>query len=160
MIAALSHLVARWAQVYGDQKALSAGVAFVHVAGILLGGGLAIATDRDSLRLAPTSGDLPRELTRLHTVHRWVLAGLGVTIVSGLLMMLADLPTFLPSVLFWTKIGLLALLLGNGALRQRAERTLLGGNLTPWRTFRLTSALSLVLWFSILLAGSFLPTLS
>ena len=160
MTATISQLVARWAHVYGDQKALSAGVTFVHLAGILLGGGFAIAADRASLRLAPTSDTVPGELARLRTVHAWVAAGLALTIVSGLLQMLADLPTYLPSVLFWTKMGLIALLLANGAVRLRAERALLAGSTAGWRPFRLTSALSLVLWFCVLLAGSFLSTLS
>ena len=160
MTAELSHLVDGWARVYGDQKMLSAGISFVHLAGILLAGGFAIAADRSSLRLAPDAEDARRELARLQTVHGWVVFGLAITIVAGLLMMLADLKTYLPSVLFWTKIGLIVLLLANGAVRSRAERSLLAGGTSGWRPFRLTSALSLVLWFSILLAGSFLSTLS
>lgn len=160
MIGAISHLIESWARVYGDQKMLSAAITFVHLAGILLAGGLAIATDRTSLRLSSAAEDAPRELARLQTVHAWVIGGLAVTMAAGLLMMLADLATFLPSVLFWTKIGLIVLLLANGAVRSRAERALLSGSTGAWRPFRLTSALSLVLWFAILLAGSFLPTLS
>jgi len=160
MTAELSHLASSWARIYGDRKMLSAGVSFVHLAGILLAGGFAIAADRSSLRLAPAAEDTHRELVRLQSVHTWVIGGLGVTMIAGLLMMLADLPTYLPSVLFWTKIGLIVLLLANGAVRSRTERNLLRGDTTGWRTFRLTSALSLVLWFSVLLAGSYLSTLS
>lgn len=153
-------LIARWAQVYSDQKVVSAGVTYVHLAGILLAGGLAVASDRASLLLDPAqSTDVARQLERLYEVHRLVVAGLGLTITSGLLMLLADLQTFLPSVLYWTKMALVGVLLANGYVRLRAERRLReGGN--SWVLFRRTSAASLVLWFLILLAGVFLTTVS
>lgn len=157
---AISQLVARWAHVYGDNKALSAGMTFVHLSGVLLGGGFAIVTDRASLQLAPANAELPRELARLRTVNTWVIAGLAVTFISGLLMMLADLHTYLPSILFWTKMGLIALLIVNGAVRLRAEHALGAGSTAAWRPFRRTSGVSLVLWFLVLLAGCFLSTLT
>jgi hypothetical protein len=159
--AAISQLVERWAHFYGDQKALSAGMTFVHLSGVLLGGGFAIVTDRASLQLAPADdAELPRELARLRTVNRWVIAGLAVTFITGLLMMFADLHTYLPSILFWTKMGLIALLIINGAMRLRAEHALGAGSAAAWRPFRLTSGVSLVLWFLVLLAGCFLSTLT
>jgi hypothetical protein len=88
-----------------------------------------------------------------------VLAGLALTITSGLLMLFADLQTFLTSALYWSKMGLVALLLTNGYVRLRAENVLRQGG-TAWITFRRTSAISLVLWFLILLAGAFLTTVS
>jgi hypothetical protein len=149
----------RWAHFYGDHKAVSAGITWVHLAGVLLGGGLAIAADRSSLRLAPSSPDVPAELARIGSVHRWVIAGLVISVLSGLLMMFADLKTYLPSVLFWTKMSMIVLLLLNGLVRLRAEHALGRGEST-WRAFRATSMASLVLWFAILLAGSYLSTLS
>jgi hypothetical protein len=89
-----------------------------------------------------------------------VLTGLAVTAASGLLMLFADLKTYLPSALYWTKMALVALLLANGYVRLRAERRLSPGSDDGWRTFRITSAASLVLWFGILLAGAFLTTIS
>jgi hypothetical protein len=56
-------------------------------------------------------------------------------------------------------MGLVALLLTNGYVRLRAENVLRQGG-TAWITFRRTSAISLVLWFLILLAGAFLTTVS
>ena len=155
-----SGLIARWAQLYSDQKMVSAGVTYVHLAGILLGGGLAVASDRASLQLDPdSSGNVSQQLDQLYQVHRLVLVGLGITITSGLLMLLADLQTFLPSILYWTKMSLVALLLGNGYIRLRAERALREGR-EAWILFRRTSMASLVLWFLILLAGAFLTTVS
>ncbi|MFI5280783.1 MAG: hypothetical protein ACHQU1_09820, partial [Gemmatimonadales bacterium] len=153
---AIASQIERWAHFYEDHKAVSAGVTYVHLAGVLMGGGLAIAADRASLRLAPFSPDAKAELERIGTVHRLVIAGLVISLLTGLLMMFADLKTYLPSVLFWTKMGLIALLAVNGAVRLRAERALGNDAAAGWRAFRITSAVSLVLWFAILLAGSYL----
>ncbi len=150
----------RWAHFYDDHKAVSAGITYVHLAAVLLGGGFAISADRASLRLAPDAPEAPAEVTRIGAVHRWVIAGLIVSLLSGLLMMSADLKTYLPSVLFWTKMGLIALLAVNGGVRLRAERALGRGEATGWSAFRKTSVASLVLWFAILLAGRYLTTLS
>ena len=48
---AASGLVERWAHLYADSKALSAGIMFVHLAGVLVAGGFAIVADRASLLL-------------------------------------------------------------------------------------------------------------
>jgi hypothetical protein len=153
-------LVERWAHYYGDRKMVSAAVTYVHLAGILLGGGLSVASDRASLQLKPDSGpDVQRDLARLYTVHRWVITGLAFTVTTGLLMLFADLHTFITSPLYWTKMGLVALLLTNGYVRLRAENGLRQGR-AAWSTFRRTSAASLALWFLVLLAGAFLTTIS
>ena len=71
-------------------------------------------------------------------------------------MMLADLKTYLPSVVFWTKMGLIVLLIVNGYLKLRAEAALQSGALTAWGRLRSTTVVSLVLWFAVLLAGTIL----
>ena len=55
---------------------------------------------------------------------------------------------------------LIALLLVNGWVRMRAERDLEAGGTSDWKRFRVTSVVSLVLWFTVLLAGVFLTTIS
>jgi hypothetical protein len=159
---AAAGLVERWAHLYADSKALSAGVMFVHLAGVLLAGGLAIAADRASLLLPREPADeVLREIARLKTVHVWVLGGLGLVVATGVLQVLSDLSTYLTAWLFWTKMGLLALLLLNGWVRLRAEQAVeAGGAATHLARFRRTSVVSLVLWFAVLLAGAFLPTVS
>jgi len=150
-------LIARWAKLYSDNKALSSVVTFVHLGGILLGGGMAVATDRASLRMAPAgSPDRPRQLAEASAIHNLVLAGLAITFASGLAMFLSDLDTYLTSVVFWTKMSLVTILLANGYVRLRAERRLVAGDATADAMFRRTSVASLVLWFTILLAGSLL----
>ena len=152
---AVSQLLARWAHLYGHTS-VSATVTYLHLVGILVGGGVAVAADRASLRLSPATPGWSEELARLASVHRWVVAGLALIFASGLLMMFAELDSFATSVVFWTKMGLIALLLGNGYIRMRAETALRQGLAAGWGRFRRTSVTSLVLWLVILLAGTLL----
>src|SRR5207248_11578990 len=96
---AVSQLLARWAHLYGHTP-VSTTVTYLHLVGILVGGGVAVAADRASLRLSPATPDWSQELARLAGVHRWVVAGLALIFASGLLMMFAELHTFATSVLF------------------------------------------------------------
>jgi len=152
---AVSQLLARWAHLYGHTP-VSASVTYLHLVGILVGGGVAVAADRASLKLSPATPDWSGELGRLASVHRWVVSGLALIFASGVLMMLAKLDGVATSVVFWTKMGLIALLLGNGYIRMRAENALRQGLATGWGRFRRTSVASLVLWLVILLAGTLL----
>src|SRR5437660_864330 len=86
----------------------------------------------------------------------WVVAGLALIFAGGVLMMLAELDSVATSVVFWTKMGLIALLLGNGYVRMRAENALQQGLAAGWRRFRRASVASLVLWLVVLLAGTLL----
>src|SRR5207245_8853887 len=100
----VSQLLARWAHLYGHTP-VSATVTYLHLVGILVGGGTAVAADRVSLRLSPATPHWPQELTRLASVHRWVIAGLALIFASGLLMMFAELDSFATSVVFWPARG-------------------------------------------------------
>src|SRR5690348_7142848 len=151
----VSQLLTRWAHLYGHAP-VSATVTYLHLVGILMGGGVAVAADRASLRLSPTTPDWSQELARLASVHRWVVGGLALIFASGLLMMFAELNTLATSAVFWTKMGLIALLLGNGYIRMRAETALQQGRAAGWGWFRRASVASLVLWLVILLAGALL----
>jgi len=152
---AVSQLLARWAHLYGHTP-VSASVTYLHLVGILVGGGVAVAADRASLKLSPATPDWSGELGRLASVHRWVVSGLALIFASGVLMMLAKLDGVATSVVFWTKMGLIALLLANGYIRMRAEHALRQGRAAGWDRFRRTSVASLVLWLVILLAGTLL----
>jgi uncharacterized membrane protein len=157
IVAGLGALVSRWARVYADHKAVSGGITYVHLAGILLGGGLAVSADRTVLRWSPEPGaDRSRELQSLAATHRWVVGGLGLTFVSGVAMLLADVDTYLTSAVFWTKMGLIALLIANGYVNLRAEAAFASGGVAQWRRLRGTAVASLVLWFAVLLAGTVL----
>src|SRR5260370_27336265 len=131
---AVPQSLARWGHFYGHTP-VRASVTYLHLLGILVGGGVAVSADRASLRLSPATPDWSQELARLASVHRWVLGGLTLIFASGLLMMLGQLDTFATSVVFWSNMGLIALLLGNGYARMRAETALRKGVAAGWGAF-------------------------
>src|SRR4029077_14063070 len=107
VVAGVGALVTRWARVYADHKAVSGGITYLHLAGIVLGGGLAVSADRAALRWTAADGtDGARGLHSLCAVHRRVVGGLALTFVSGVAMLLADLATYLTSAVFWTRMAL------------------------------------------------------
>ena len=151
-----------WADLYGRVTLLSTAVIFVHLGGLLVGGGFALATDRMTLRLTREHtgpAERRRLLEDICSVHRPVLWSLGATLVSGLLMLAAELEDMLPSWMFWTKMGLIVLLLANGMLMTRIEGLLLR-DLDPsnpaWRRLRHVALASFALWLAITLAGAWI----
>ena len=158
----MQQLLETWGAIYSNHPALRASIEFLHVGGLLGGGGLAVAADRAMLQLggvsAPSAAREARLLS-LHGTHRLVIAGLLLVIVSGLLLAFADLDTFLYSKVFWLKMALIVLLLGNGLALVRQETRALAGHEPAWRRLRLVACASLALWFSITLLGSALPNL-
>lgn len=95
--------------------------------------------------------------------------GLSVIFASGLLLALADVKTFGPSPVYWTKMSLVALLLVNGTLLQRTEQKLRAGSLLTqssaprqrlWSRLRFAAAASMALWTAIVLAGVILVNAS
>lgn len=152
-----------WASLYSDSKAVSSTVTFFHLGGLLFAGGLAVASDRATFRaLRGTDEDRSRLLVDLGSAHSWVLAGLSVIFVSGLLLALSDVKTFGYSPIYWTKMSLVVLLLVNGSLLQRTEQKLRAGGLLTqstaprqqlWSRLRFAAATSMALWTAIVLAG-------
>lgn len=155
-----SRLIDWWAHAYNDTKAVGTAVTYLHFAGVLLGGGFAVVADCDVLRHARGPAALPPTLVQPADVHRWVLAGLAIVFATGVLMMLADLHTYATSAVFWTKMGLIVLLLGNGYGRVLAESAARRGAAAGWRWLRHTSVASLALWFAVLLASTMLTASS
>jgi hypothetical protein len=151
---AVATAVAGWAHLYNDTKAVNVAVTYAHFAGMLVGGGFAVVADRDAFHLSPGAlAAAPSERRKLAQVHTWVVGGLAVVFLSGLLMMLADLNTYLTSVSFWIKMALVLLLLANGYARIRAERALGSEAGAAWTWLRRTSAVSLALWLAVLLVS-------
>lgn len=158
--AALVDLVQPWASAYSDSKLLSTIVTFLHVAALVVGGGLAIATDRGTLRALRAGGETrARQLAELSGAHRLVVGGLVLATVSGLLLLAADLETYWGSWIFWLKMGLILLLLLNGGVMVRAERALRretetgSGQESAWQRLRMTAISSLMLWLVITFVG-------
>jgi hypothetical protein len=160
----LTELAAPWAKFYGHSRVAATIVEFLHIAPLVVAGGLAIALDRSTLRL---DHDDPmaraRHLAELGSVHRAVLVGLAVTLMSGLALLASDLETFWGSWIFWLKMALVVLLLANGSVMTRIERALRAGEGNAdagWRRLRNVAIVSVTLWLTITLAGVALTNLA
>jgi hypothetical protein len=153
----LVHATQGWARVYADSKALSTGVIFIHLAGLLLGGGVAITADLETLKASREPEAVRADhLVFLGTVHGIAITGLTVIALSGAAMLLADLETFCTARAFWIKMALVVVLLANGVLIQRAERLAETAPERGWARLKASAIASLVLWFAIVLAGTIL----
>ncbi|HET7459752.1 MAG TPA: hypothetical protein VFJ82_00835 [Longimicrobium sp.] len=159
-MAPLAHLAQPWADLYADSSGVKSIVVFLHLAALVVAGGFALAADRAAFRLGRLSEDARLELVdELGDTHRPVLVGLAVVVLSGVAMLLADLETLLPSVVFWVKMGGFALLLANGLTLQRAERRCRAGEGEKgWRALRAAAVRSAVLWMAVLWLGALLAS--
>ena len=147
-----------WEQLYSNSKGLEIFVTFLHVGGLLLAGGLALATDRATLRaIRQAVHDRVQHLDALSSVHQTVLIGLTVTFISGVMLFLSDVKTFWGSWVFWLKMALIVALLVNGWVMTRAEKSLRNTGMSEenraWTHLHNTAAVSLILWYAITLAG-------
>jgi hypothetical protein len=155
----LTHATEGWAKLYGTSKALSIGITFVHFSGLLLGGGAAVAADRETLKAAGEIGPVRADhLQFLGTVHTIAVTGLVLLFLSGAAMFLSDLETFWDTKVFWVKMGLVALLLLNGLVMQHAERLAASAPAKAWPRLKTTSIVSLALWFAVVLASTILKS--
>jgi hypothetical protein len=144
-----------WASFYANHAVLRTLIGFMHVGGLLAAGGCAVSADRATLKsVRLDTGARMTQLRALKDTHRIVVLGLAAIVISGLLLFASDFGTFLYSKLFWTKMGLVVLLLANGSLLIRAERQAESGNARGWSLLTITSTLSVALWFLTTLAGS------
>lgn len=146
-----------WAHLYGKTKLISIAVTSVHFGGLLLGGGAAVAADRETLWAAKEADPVRADhLQFLGTVHTIAIIGLAMLVGSGILMLLADLEAFWASRVFWTKMTLVLLLFANGLLMRRAEQLAATAPGRAWAQLKWTSIVSLALWFAIVLASTIL----
>ena len=153
----LIHLCAPWKELYDHSKLLEVGIPSIHVASLLLGGGIAVSADRSTLRaLKRPPAERAVHLEELGTVHRTVLTGLGVSFITGIALLASDLESFLGSWVFWTKMALVALLLLNGLVMTSAERALRTDSHEShpaWTRLERVALVSFVLWFATTVAG-------
>lgn len=168
MIQTLAGVTAPWQTLYSDSLAVSTTVTTVHIVSLVLGGGLAIAADRSTLRtLRRPEADRALPLAELGAVHRPVVLTLAVLLFSGLLLAAADVETFAGSRLFWAKMALVAALLVNGAALYRTEKRL--ARVLPavseedealktrlWRRLGRRARASLGLWLLVAVLGTVL----
>ncbi|MBI5601634.1 MAG: hypothetical protein HY944_08725 [Gemmatimonadetes bacterium] len=153
----LIELAKPWARFYSKSTPAQNLILFAHLAGLLGGGGLAIAADRAVWKARAAADDVrARLLADVAAVHRPVLTGLAFAVLSGALMTAADLETYLTSPVWWVKIGAVALLLANGAWLRSIERAAMRAPSVPpaaWAKFTRSSRLSLTLWFVVVFVG-------
>jgi hypothetical protein len=151
----LEQLFAPWQSAYSDSTAISTTVTALHLAGMLVGGGLAIGADRTTLRVSNEEpGIRGHHLGELNAIHRPVLIALSLLFLSGVAMVAADVTTFLASPVLWVKLGLVTLLVLNGVVLERSE-TALRRDEAPalWRRLRFSAVCSIALWLATLVAG-------
>jgi hypothetical protein len=146
-----------WATLYGGSTALSVAFTSAHLGAMMVGGGLALAADRTVLR-AGRAIDAPARLAvadAVGDVHRPVMVALGVSAISGLAQLTADLEALAGNKVLWVKFGLLLLLFGNGLLMLRDERAVRrgSGDAAAFSALRTRAITSIALWLLIMLAG-------
>jgi hypothetical protein len=157
----LAGLVQPWAIFYSDHRWLQTTLIFVHLSGIFLGGGFAIAADRDTfiaMQNARLSGQI-RHLGKIRSIHKPIMLGLALALGSGFLLFLADVKELSGSAVFWVKMVLLGALLTNGYLLKRTEETMNAGDPDSprlWNRLWKISLASMVLWLAVILAGTLL----
>src|SRR5512143_1814963 len=149
--------ISGWSAYYAAHPAVSVTVRWLHLGGLLVGGGSALAADRRVLR-ALRAGPDEREasLGALEGSHRVVVPAMAVVVLTGLLMTASDTATFLSSRLYWAKMSLVVLLLLNGTALLATERAARRGRARGWARLTAFSAVSLVLWLVILYFGVWL----
>lgn len=157
-MAPLADLADSWSSIYSGSAVIKSAVGFAHVGALLAGGGMAIAADRATLAAHRSGGDaMRREADRLGGMHGTVLVSFAIILVSGVLMMFADLDAYLQSTAFWIKMALVVALLVNGGVLRQAARVAATGDARAHRTLATAARLSLGLWFVTTLAGAVLP---
>jgi hypothetical protein len=145
-----------WNKLYSHSKTLSSAVLFLHLAPLIFAGGAAFVADRATLRAVRADAETrARHLAELGLTHPLVVGGLGLSFFSGILMLLSDLETFLPSPLLWIKLTLVGLLCVNGLVMLRTENALASrkDDAALWGRLRTVAILSGVLWIATTLAG-------
>jgi hypothetical protein len=154
----IEELFAPWQSAYSDSTIISTTVTALHLIGMLVGGGLAIAADRATLRISNEQpGERERHLGELNGIHRPVLIALAILFFTGVLMVTSDVETFLNSPVLWIKLGLVALLVFNGVVLERTETSLRrGSEKASWGKLRVAAMFSIGLWIATLVAGTVL----
>ena len=156
----VSSFLENWNSFYSNHAVIRTFIGFLHIGGLVLGGGCAISADRMTLRAARRSAaERSYQLDALRNTHRVVLVSLGAVAISGVLLFAADSETFLYSRFFWMKMGLVVALMANGYLLTRAERQAETDAFGGWKWLKVTSTISVALWMLTTLVGAALPNI-
>lgn len=155
--ASLANVLQWWSAYFGDHHVVSVGTRFLHLAGIVVGGGTAIAADAEALRARAHWEQRRAEVVAAMAEAHWVVVpAVALVVLTGTLMAAADFDTFLHSRLFWAKMALFAVLLANGAGLVTAERAAARAQSGPPGVLMAVSSVSLLAWLGLLLLGTWL----
>jgi hypothetical protein len=146
-----------WGSFYGNHTVVSVTVLFFHLAGLLVGGGSALAADRAVIAAVRDRSQRTACLASLARVHWTVVPALAIMAATGALMALADLDAFVASGVFYLKLIFVAALVVNGLLLVWAERAArdVGGD-AVWTQLRAAAVASSALWIGTVLVGVWL----
>lgn len=153
----LIDLAAPWADFMKHSKLTKTIVLFLHIAPIVVGGGIAIGLDRLSMRL--TKGDAPdrgRHLAELARTHNLVIISLAVSIISGIGLLAGEIDNFPTSWIFWVKMGFVLVLLLNGLRMKSIESSMAragGPTEGDWARLHTAAIASISLWLTITFLG-------
>jgi hypothetical protein len=154
-----------WQKLYAHSTVVATLVLFGHVAGLLVAGALTLSAETSALRLDPSDDGAVRRYIRNATpIRRSIALALAIAMLSGVLLFLTDLEAFAVSTVFWTKMGLVALLLTNGAVASRLDARVVAGDGASaaaeglWRRRRASARATAVLWLALVLSGSALAS--
>ena len=146
-----------WNKFYSHSKTAQTIVIFLHIGGLLLAGGFAIAADRMTIRsMGSAVSTRAAQLKELGATHRWVITGLTLVVISGLALLASDFENFWGSWIYWLKMFFVAVLLLNGYQMTRLEDSL---ELDPsetspkWSALHRSAIISLTLWFATTFVG-------
>jgi len=146
---------ASWSSYYGNHQLVSVTIKYLHIAATMIGGGLAISLDRQLFKARRASDGRAFVLQQMHGSHRTVVPALAVASLTGVLMMGADLDTFLASKLFWLKIGVVVALVANGVALQMFEQSAHQHD-AAWPRLSIVSVISITLWLITAFVGTLL----
>jgi hypothetical protein len=157
----MTQLLTAWAAIFANHPVLRTVVDFVHIGGLVAAAGCALTADLATISAARRTPDSREaQLRVLKRTHPIIVGGLAALTASGVLLLGADITTFLHSTLFWIKMGLVGLLIFNGLLMLAAERRARLGIAGSWRRLHALAVGSLALWTLTTLAGAALPNLT
>jgi hypothetical protein len=157
MTAWLAEMCSGWSAFYGNHTSVAGAIRFLHLAGLVVGGGTALAADRLILSARKTADGRARILVTLAEAHRVVLPSLALVGLSGVLMFAADVQTFMASSTYFAKMATVAVLFANGGALQHSEKSIrTTGSERSWRQLTMTAWVSSSAWLLALLLGVWL----
>lgn len=140
-----------WADLHASASAVSVGLTFLHLAGLMVGGGAASVTDWHVLRTHPPEARAAA-CARVEAAHGVVRGALVLIVVTGAAMAASDVQVYAESTVFLAKMTLVGVLMGNGILLQRAA----AAGPVRWSLLSTTAAVSVCTWLALVLAGALL----